>query len=432
VSGFNRRSAAPRARSIAYDGTGFLAFKFEGARHCQRAGRSATGIGGRIFWIVGPPPMAPGAANSRVAGRWLGVAANEKYKRMNALSKDAASRIEVHEDAAGQRIDNFLTRILKGVPKSHIYRILRSGEVRLNSRRVGPHARLAIGDELRIPPIRATTPAAGRRAPPPPDAQPVPPILYEDDQLIALAKPAGMAVHGGSGISYGVIERLRQDRPAAKVLELVHRLDRDTSGVLLVAKKRAALTSLHAQLRDGSVDKRYDVLVRGKWRGALRKVDAALTSWVNAQGERRVKVDPQGRAARTIFRLQRTWPSHQPPLALLEAELETGRTHQIRVHLAHLGYPLAGDDKYGDFAWNRTLAKQGLKRMFLHARRISFAHPADGRAMSVEAPLPEDLRGFLQALTLGASPASGRGEAAPRRGQTTRARALERVPRGGG
>jgi len=354
---------------------------------------------------------------------------------MNALSKDAVNRVEVGEEAVGQRIDNFLTRILKGVPKSHIYRILRSGEVRLNRRRVGPDARLAAGDELRIPPIRVTTPAAARRGAPPPDAAPVPPILFEDDHLIALAKPSGMAVHGGSGISHGVIERLRQDRPEAKVLELVHRLDRDTSGVLLVAKKRAALTSLHAQLRDGTVDKRYDVLVRGKWRGAMRKVDVALTSWVNAQGERRVRVDPQGRAARTVFRLQRTWPSHEPPLALLEAELETGRTHQIRVHLAHLGYPLAGDDKYGDFAWNRTLAKQGLKRMFLHARRISFAHPADGRAMSIDAPMPEDLLRYLESLTPDPSCASGREESTSRasgRSESTLSRARERAPRSGG
>ncbi len=339
-----------------------------------------------------------------------GVAASQKYKRMNALSKDSVNRVEVGDEAAGQRIDNFLTKILKGVPKSHIYRILRSGEVRVNRRRVGPDTRLAAGDELRIPPIRASTPAAARRGPAPADAAPVPPILYEDDDVIAIAKPAGMAVHGGSGISFGVIERLRQDRPNAKSLELVHRLDRDTSGVLLVAKKRSALTALHAQLRDGEIDKRYDVLVRGKWRGAMRKVDLALTSWVNAQGERRVKVDPNGRASRTIFRLQRAWPAHEPPLALLEAELETGRTHQIRVHLAHLGFPLAGDDKYGDFTWNRTLAKQGLKRMFLHARRLAFTHPADGREMTIEAPMPSDLSAFLAALTPGPSPASGRGE----------------------
>jgi 23S rRNA pseudouridine955/2504/2580 synthase len=318
---------------------------------------------------------------------------------MNALGKEAAHRLAIGDEAAGQRVDNFLTKVLKGVPKSHIYRILRSGEVRLNRRRVGPDARLAAGDELRIPPIRTAAPArAGRRGPPPPDAAPVPPILYEDDALIALAKPAGMAVHGGSGISFGVIERLRQDRPGAKLLELVHRLDRDTSGALLVAKKRSALVSLHAQLRDGSVDKRYDVLVRGRWRAATRRVDAALGSWVTAQGERRVGVDPGGRAAVTIFRQQRAWPAHEPPLALLEAELETGRTHQIRVHLAHLGFPLAGDDKYGDFAWNRVLARQGLKRMFLHARRLSFAHPADGRAMTIEAPLAPDLRAFLDAL----------------------------------
>jgi 23S rRNA pseudouridine955/2504/2580 synthase len=330
---------------------------------------------------------------------------------MNALGKGSASRLAVGEEADGQRVDNFLAKVLKGVPKSHIYRILRSGEVRLNRRRVAPDARLAAGDELRIPPVRTSVPHAVRHGPPPPDAAPAPPILYEDDDLIALAKPAGMAVHGGSGVSFGVIERLRQERPNAKMLELVHRLDRDTSGALLVAKKRAALVCLHAQLRDGAVDKRYDVLVRGKWRGATRKVEAALTSSVNAQGERRVRVDPQGRAARTIFRLQRTWADHDPPLALLEAELETGRTHQIRVHLAHLGFALAGDDKYGDFAWNRALAKQGLKRMFLHARRLSFAHPADARPMTIEAPLAADLAAYLDTLTPGPSPASGRGKA---------------------
>ena len=372
----------------------------QGARHCQRTVPSNTDGGGLIAWIVGPSPAGAGrrCLNAVAGTLGRGVAASWKYKRMNALSKDAVNRLAVGEEAAGQRIDNYLTKILKGVPKSHIYRILRSGEVRVNRRRVGPDARLAAGDELRIPPIRAAAPAVARRGPPPANAPPVPPILYEDDHLLALAKPAGMAVHGGSGISFGVIERLRQERPDAKLLELVHRLDRDTSGVLLVAKKRSALTALHAQLRESAVDKRYDVLVRGKWRGAMRKVDAALTSWVNADGERRVRVDPEGRASRTIFRLQRAWPKHEPPLALLEAELETGRTHQIRVHLAHLGFALAGDDKYGDFAWNRTLAKQGLKRMFLHARRLAFTHPDDARPMTIEAPLPADLAAFVARL----------------------------------
>jgi 23S rRNA pseudouridine955/2504/2580 synthase len=316
---------------------------------------------------------------------------------MSELSKDSVNRLAVGEDAEGQRIDNYLVKILKGVPKSHIYRILRSGEVRVNRRRVGPDARLAAGDELRVPPIRAAAPAAARRGPPP-GAIAVPPILFEDDALVVLDKPSGLAVHGGSGISHGVIERLRFARPDAKFLELVHRLDRDTSGVLLVAKRRSALTALHAQLRDGTVDKRYYVLVRGKWRDARRAVDLALETYVTGDGERRVRVDREGKASKTIFRRVRTWPDADPPVALLEAELETGRTHQIRVHLTHLGYPLAGDDKYGDFPWNKALAKQGLKRMFLHAHRVRFAHPADGREIVIESPLPDDLARFVARL----------------------------------
>jgi 23S rRNA pseudouridine955/2504/2580 synthase len=308
----------------------------------------------------------------------------------------------VGDDAQGQRVDNYLVKILKGVPKSHIYRILRSGEVRVNRRKVGPEARLATGDELRIPPIRASAPrtnlgngTVGRVA--------LPPILFEDEALIALNKPAGLAVHGGSGISFGAIERLRHARPEAAFLELVHRLDRDTSGVLLVAKKRGALTGLHAQLRDGAMDKRYDVLVRGRWRDALRAVELPLSSYVTGDGERRVRVDPAGRVARTIFRRTKAWPHSEPPQALLDAELETGRTHQIRVHLAHLGFPLAGDDKYGDFAWNKTLVRQGLKRMFLHARRIRFTHPVDGREMVVEAPLAPELAAHLARLDANAA-----------------------------
>ncbi len=316
---------------------------------------------------------------------------------MKDLSKDAVNRLVVGEDGDGQRIDNFLQKMLKGVPKSHIYRILRSGEVRVNRGRVGPDTRLATGDELRIPPIRTAAPDA-RRPTAPPRTLDIPPVLFEDESLIALDKPSGLAVHGGSGIAFGVIERLRNARPDAKFLELVHRLDRDTSGVLLVAKKRAALTSLHAQLRDGSIDKRYYVLVRGKWRDAMRRVELSLETWVTGDGERRVRVDRDGRVARTVFRRVRTWPAADPPMALLEAELETGRTHQIRVHLTHLGFPLAGDDKYGDFPWNKALARQGLKRMFLHAHRIRFAHPVDGREIVVESPLSPDLARFVARL----------------------------------
>jgi 23S rRNA pseudouridine955/2504/2580 synthase len=327
---------------------------------------------------------------------------------MNELSKDAASRITVDEAGAGQRIDNFLLRMLKGVPKSHVYRILRSGEVRVNRGRVGPDARLALGDVVRVPPVRtATSPPAGTAV-----ARPFKPaLLFEDDWVIAVDKPAGLAVHGGSGIALGLIEQLRAARPQARFLELVHRLDRETSGVLLVAKKRSALTALHAQLRDGEVDKRYQLLVRGPWDARERVVDVPLFKFATREGERRVRVDALGRASTTIFRRLQAWPAHVPPLALLEAELETGRTHQIRVHLAHLGHALAGDDKYGDFAWNRELAKGGLRRMFLHAATITFRHPATGEPVVVLSPLPADLARFVAAL----GPAKRRpGEAAER------------------
>ncbi|HJU20868.1 MAG TPA: RluA family pseudouridine synthase [Casimicrobiaceae bacterium] len=317
---------------------------------------------------------------------------------MNELSKDAPSCLTVGDDAAGQRIDNFLLRALKGVPKSHIYRILRSGEVRLNKGRVGPERRLVSGDVVRIPPIRTAVTPRTRTQP----ARPLafePALLHEDDWLIAIDKPAGVAVHGGSGVALGLIERLRASRPDARFLELVHRLDRETSGVLLVAKKRAALTELHRQLRDGEIDKRYLVLVRGPWRDATREVNMPLHKFVTRAGERRVRPDASGKASVTVFRRMQTWRTIDPPMALLEAQLETGRTHQIRVHLAHLGHAIAGDDKYGDFAWNRELAKAGLSRMFLHARRTTFKHPASGETMTIDSPLPEELASFLASLS---------------------------------
>ena len=315
---------------------------------------------------------------------------------MNDLSKDSVNHLAVGEQGAGQRVDNFLLRVLKGVPKSHIYRILRSGEVRLNRKRVKPDARLALGDELRIPPIRTAVEASASR----PTARPIAlSILYEDDAMIAIDKPPGLAVHGGSGIAFGLIEQLRATRPREKFLELVHRLDRDTSGVLLVAKKRAALVGLHAALRDGAIDKRYAVLVKGKWRDAKRTVDLPLTKFLTGEGERRVRVERStGKHARTVFLRQKVWPDAIDPVTLLEAELHTGRTHQIRVHLTHLGFPLAGDDKYGDFAWNKLLARQGLKRMFLHASRLALLHPIDARPLAFHAPLPADLAAFVRRL----------------------------------
>jgi len=314
---------------------------------------------------------------------------------MNELSKDAVSWLTVDEASAGQRIDNFLARTLKGVPKSHLYRILRTGEVRVNKGRVGAEQRLALGDVVRIPPIRRADRAPA--APPPPISPLKAAVLFEDEAVLAIDKPAGLAVHGGSGISHGLIEQLRGGH-GARFLELVHRLDRDTSGILLVAKKRPALVALHAQLRDGSFDKRYLVLVRGRWRDERRTVRLPLHKFATREGERRVRVDEDGREAETIFHRRKSWPDHNPPLTLLEAELRTGRTHQIRVHLAHLGYPLAGDDKYGDFAWNKALGKEGLKRMFLHAWKLTFTHPESGRHVTLESPMPLELHRYLKQL----------------------------------
>ena len=311
---------------------------------------------------------------------------------MKQLSQDVVNWVEIGENAAGQRIDNFLLRLLKGVPKSHIYRILHSGEVRVNSKRVEARARLVIGDRLRIPPVRTADPTL---APPPPRVRAAEfPILFEDDALLAIDKPAGVAVHGGSGIAFGVIEQLRQSRPNQSFLELVHRLDRDTSGVLLLAKKRSALVAMHALLRDGLTDKRYLALVRGRWPHLRREVRVSLHKYVTAGGERRVRVDAEGQDATTIFTRKQVWPE----ATLLEARLKTGRTHQIRVHLAHEEFPIAGDDKYGDFEWNKILARQGLKRMFLHAARLGFAHPATGAAVQLEAALPPELAAYVARL----------------------------------
>ena len=314
---------------------------------------------------------------------------------MKGLSKDSASWHEVGEEGAHQRIDNYLSRLLKGVPKSHIYRILRSGEVRVNSHRVGPQHKLEIGDQLRLPPVRTApkpSAAANRHTSVPRfDGR----VLHEDDALLVLDKPAGLAVHGGSGVSSGLIEQVRRERPQARFLELVHRLDRDTSGVLLLAKKRSALTELHRQLRDGQMRKYYLLLAKGKWREPKRTVQLPLHKYVAGSGERRVRVDSAGQAAHTIFRLKRAYPG----LTLLEAELKTGRTHQIRVHLAHLGHPIAGDDKYGDFELNRGLQRQQLKRMFLHACRIILTHPITGESVSYSAPLPAELTRFLDQIS---------------------------------
>lgn len=301
--------------------------------------------------------------------------------------------LTISDEEAGQRIDNFLLRICKGVPKSHIYRVLRSGEVRVNKGRIDQTYRLEQGDIVRVPPVRMAEKSVHNV----PGAEFD--VLLEDNHLLIINKPAGVAVHGGSGVSYGVIEQLRAARPDAKFLELVHRLDRDTSGILLLAKKRSALTNLHEQIREGLLDKRYLVLVHGDWKNPRQHIKLPLFKYNAPDGERRVRVQSDGLASHTVFNLLRKYDS----FALLEAELKTGRTHQIRVHLASSGFAIAGDDKYGDFALNRALHKAdqsriALKRMFLHAHQITFVHPETGQPVTLNAPLPPECERFLKSL----------------------------------
>jgi len=314
---------------------------------------------------------------------------------MNNAGNNSVTHVVIGEEEAGQRLDNFLIRHCKGVPKSHIYRILRSGEVRVNSGRVDATYRLVIGDKLRIPPIRiAERPqnevdeAAKQRV----DL----PIIYEDEALLVIDKPEGIAVHGGSGVSFGVIEALRRQRPLAKFLELAHRLDRETSGILLVGKKRLALTALHDMFREhgAGADKRYLVLVKGRWMNNTQHVKLPLYKFLTESGERRVMVRDDGKASHTVFRLLARWPE----MSLLEAQLKTGRTHQIRVHLAHLGFPILGDEKYGEFAHNKNLKRDGLKRMALHAWRMAFRHPLTATPLECVAPLPDSIAGYIAAV----------------------------------
>jgi 23S rRNA pseudouridine955/2504/2580 synthase len=312
---------------------------------------------------------------------------------MEKLGRPAVQWLDISNEQAGQRIDNFLLRVLKGVPKSRIYRLLRKGEVRVNKGRIGPEYRLASGDQVRIPPVRVAP--TGAAVPPGGVLQRLAAaVIYEDERLLVLDKPCGMAVHGGSGLDYGVIEGLRALRPQAPFLELVHRLDRETSGCLMVAKKRSELRTLHELLRRGGVHKRYLLLTMGDWQRGPWQVDAPLKKNQLSSGERIVRVDSLGKPALTRFRCLQAYPG----TSLMEADLETGRTHQIRVHAAHTGYPLAGDDKYGNPEFNRRLRKLGLKRLFLHAHYLAFRDPDRDRSIAVSAPLGEDLRAFIQQL----------------------------------
>jgi len=315
----------------------------------------------------------------------------------NDQGKPQVSSLVVDAESAGQRLDNFLLRHLKGVPKTHVYRIIRSGEVRVNKGRAAADTRVEDGDVVRVPPVRVSEKNDKK------DGQPAParefPILLEDDHLLAIDKPAGVAVHGGSGVSFGVIEQLRQARPQARFLELVHRLDRDTSGILLLAKKRSALTRLQDQFRDRETGKTYLALVLGQWPARQKVIDLPLHKYLLPDGERRVKVvakdDPDGMRSVTLVKVAQRFRDY----SLLEVTIKTGRTHQIRVHLASVGCPIVCDDKYGNFEHNREIGRValpvGMRRMFLHAWRLQFDHPATQERTSLQSELPAELQEFL-------------------------------------
>ena len=307
------------------------------------------------------------------------------------------SRVEfvtVGPDQGGQRIDNFLLRHLKGVPKTLIYRILRKGEVRVNKGRIKPDYRVQAGDEIRIPPIRRSQDEKR-----PPSSRSVNAlsnrILYEDERIIVINKPTGMAVHGGSGVSHGVIEAMRHWRQDLHFLELVHRLDRETSGCLILAKKRSALRQLH-ELREGQVEKRYLALLKGAWSQGAQRIEIALRKNVLRSGERMVNVSEEGKTAISTFRPL----SVGKKASLMEIHIETGRTHQIRVHAAHLGHPIAGDDKYGDKEFNQEMRELGLSRLFLHARSLAFTLAEPHKSIAVNAPLDDELTLVLDKLGL--------------------------------
>ncbi|AMM26812.1 RluA family pseudouridine synthase [Variovorax sp. PAMC 28711] len=321
-------------------------------------------------------------------------------------SHASVQSMTVDAESAGQRLDNFLFRHLKGVPKTHVYRIIRSGEVRINKGRAQAETRVEAGDVLRLPPVRISTRAEEGATPPAPPREF--PVLLEDDALLAIDKPAGVAVHGGSGVSFGVIEQLRTARPAAKFLELVHRLDRETSGILLVARKRSALLALQDQFRERETGKTYLALVEGAWPANKKVLDSSLAKYLLPEGERRVRVVPKDHPdamhAVTLVRVLARVALHgdASPLTLLAVTIKTGRTHQIRVHLASAGHAIAGDDKYGESGRQRALQKLGLKRMFLHAWRLQFTHPASGQRIALQADLPPELLALMPPAALAA------------------------------
>ncbi len=326
------------------------------------------------------------------------------------MSSDAVAYLTVDSESVGQRLDNYLFRHLKGVPKTFVYRIIRSGEVRVNKGRINADYRMMVGDRVRVPPMRRSEAAPERPLGYAPAKEF--PILFEDDSLIAVNKPAGVAVHGGSGVTYGVIEQLRRARPDASLLELVHRLDKETSGVLLVAKKRSALRGLQEQFRARSTGKTYLALVKGGFKSRVKVIESSLQKYLMPDGERRVRVVPSDhsdamKAISIVHPLPLplgTFPTgasatavSSSEVSLLSVTIKTGRTHQIRVHLSDLGHPIVGDDKYGDYEWNRAWIRAGHKRMFLHAWRLSCEHPASGQPLNLTADLPSELLAMLDA-----------------------------------
>jgi len=354
---------------------------------CEHAGRAE-----RTGWVERATRTTHGTKPAKTIAVYLKLMDLGKTPEASSARTPSVRRVRVGEEDAGQRIDNFLLRECKGVPKSHIYRVLRSGEVRVNGGRINQTYRLQAGDEVRIPPIRVAEkpPEPGLAAAARHDF----PIVFEDDALLVIDKPAGLAVHGGSGLSFGVIELLRRQRPEARFLELAHRLDRETSGLLIIGKRRVALNTIQDAMRAGRMEKRYLAMVAGRWMNPVQHIKLALHKYLTPDGERRVTVSPDGKPSHSVVRLVRRWER----FSLVEVELKTGRTHQIRVHMQSQGFPLLGDDKYGDFELNKALAHEKLPRMFLHAAKLRLQHPVTGEMLELASSLPPDLEGFLRAV----------------------------------
>lgn len=393
-----KAKAPSAAKTRTKPGKAAVVFPAKAAKRSERAPTSARPLGARV--------ARPAAAAAAVPARAPAIKPAAKVAAAPVPVPAAAlvvRHVLIDEGSAGQRLDNFLLRELKGVPKTHVYRVIRAGEVRVNKGRAQADTRLELGDDVRIPPVRLP-----ERVEAPREFVPARefPILFEDDHLLAVNKPAGVAVHGGSGVSFGVIEQLRQARPEAKFLELVHRLDKETSGLLLIAKKRSALVALQEQFRERETGKTYAALVWGDWAENKKVIDVALLKFTGSDGERWVRAvenshDPQADQAKRSISLVKVAQRLQGA-SLLDVTIKTGRTHQIRVHLAHAGHSIVGDPKYGDFEANRAIARGALRfdRMFLHAKRLRFIHPGSNAEIELLAPLPPECAKLVAELSL--------------------------------